>query len=115
MKGRDQGRKSELEVAKGSTPLPPSPKPPRTLRDIGRDLGFMPFTGQGFEQNSFVSQELWVLQKVGGPCKGHERQGWGNAERNCLEGSQHTKVNYDAKIMSNIYFPLLLVYILILL
>lgn len=45
MKGRDQGRKSELEVAKGSTPLPPSPKPPRTLRDIGRDLGFMPFTG----------------------------------------------------------------------
>lgn len=43
MKGRDQGRKLELEVAKGRIPLPLSPKPPRTLRDVGRDLGFIPF------------------------------------------------------------------------
>lgn len=79
MKGRDLGRKLELEVAKGRTPLPLSLKHPRTLRDVGRDLSFMPFLRQGFEQNSFISQELGLLQKVGGPCKGRGGQECGNA------------------------------------
>lgn len=92
--GGSRGRGAELARWKEthSHPFPTSKHIPGNLRDAGRGLIFMPFLGQGFEQNSFIYQKVGRLQKVEGSCKVHEGQEWGSSENTVQKDTQHPKV-----------------------
>lgn len=94
MRGGSQGRKSELEVNKSNI-LPPHShlqKFPRTLRDIGRDLGFLPFMDRGLSRILLYLRSWEDFRRLEDPVK-YMGDGVGKLRENCSEGYTASK-NY---------------------